>query len=50
MIECLILGDSIAVGTQQFYKECVAIAKGGINSWQFNKNYEGTFEIGRAHV
>lgn len=39
MIECLIIGDSIAVGTHQARPECVAIAKGGINSWQWNKNY-----------
>lgn len=39
MLDCLILGDSIAVGTHQFKKECVAYAKGGINSWQFNKQY-----------
>jgi len=37
MIDCLILGDSIAVGTHQFKPECVAYAKGGINSWQWNK-------------
>jgi hypothetical protein len=37
MLDCLILGDSIAVGTQQFRPECVAYAKGGINSWQWNK-------------
>ena len=37
MIECLILGDSIAVGTHQYRPECVAYAKGGINSWQWNK-------------
>lgn len=35
MIECLILGDSIAVGTHQARPECVAYAKGGINSKQF---------------
>jgi lysophospholipase L1-like esterase len=35
----MILGDSIAVGTQMFRKECVSYAKGGINSWQWNKNY-----------
>jgi hypothetical protein len=35
MIDCLILGDSIAVGTHQFKQECVAYAKGGINSKQF---------------
>jgi len=37
MIDCLIVGDSIAVGTHQFKPECVAYAKGGINSWQWNK-------------
>ncbi len=44
MLECLILGDSIAVGTHQFRPECVAIAKGGINTWQFNKNYASHIE------
>ncbi len=39
MIECLILGDSIAVGTQQFRPECVAYAQSGINSWQWRKQY-----------
>lgn len=39
MIECLILGDSIAVGTQQFRPECVVMAKGGWNSWQWNRDY-----------
>ena len=37
MIDCLIVGDSIAVGTHQYRPECVAYAKGGINSWQWNK-------------
>ena len=36
MLECLILGDSIAVGIAQHRPECVSFAKGGINSWQFN--------------
>jgi len=35
MLECLIMGDSIAVGTEMFKKECVAYAKGGINSKQW---------------
>ena len=39
MLDCLILGDSIAVGTHVERKECVAYAKGGINSWQWNKMY-----------
>jgi len=37
MLDCLIVGDSIAVGTQHFKPECRAIAKGGINSFQWNK-------------
>jgi lysophospholipase L1-like esterase len=39
MLECLILGDSIAVGTQMFAKECALVGKGGINTSQFNKMY-----------
>ena len=39
MFDCLIMGDSIAVGTQMFDKQCAAIAKGGVNSYQWvNKN------------
>ena len=43
MIECLILGDSIAVGTAQARPECVAYAKTSLNSSQFNKKYPQTF-------
>jgi len=43
MFECLILGDSIAVGLHNVRKECVAYAKGGINTWQFNKQFPGEF-------
>lgn len=39
MIDCLIIGDSIAVGTSMARPECVAYAKGGWNSWQWNKDY-----------
>jgi len=39
MLECLILGDSIAVGTAMARPECVAYARGGWNSWQWNKDY-----------
>jgi hypothetical protein len=39
MLECLILGDSIAVGISTQRPECATIAKGGINSWSWvNKN------------
>jgi lysophospholipase L1-like esterase len=37
MIDCLILGDSIAEGTQQFRPRCIAYAESGINSSQWNK-------------
>jgi hypothetical protein len=39
MLECLIIGDSIAVGTHQVRQECALVGKGGINTWQFNKYY-----------
>jgi hypothetical protein len=42
MLECLILGDSIAVGTQMFAKECELVGKGGINTWQWNNMYPKT--------
>jgi lysophospholipase L1-like esterase len=39
LIDCLILGDSIAVGTHRFKQECVAYATGGLNSKQwFDRN------------
>ena len=41
MLECLILGDSIAVGTQQFRQECALVGKGGINTAQWNRMYSG---------
>jgi lysophospholipase L1-like esterase len=37
MIDCLIVGDSIAVGTHQFRPECRVHAKVGINSSQWNR-------------
>jgi lysophospholipase L1-like esterase len=39
MLDCIVLGDSIAVGTQLQRYECVSYAKGGINSWQWNKQF-----------
>jgi lysophospholipase L1-like esterase len=39
MIDCLIIGDSIAVGTAQARPECIAYAKGGWNTWQWNKEF-----------
>ena len=39
MIECLILGDSIAVGTAAVRQECVSYSTGGYNTWQWNRKY-----------
>lgn len=39
MLECLILGDSIAVGVSQIRTECVSIAKSGINSTDWNRKH-----------
>ena len=43
MLDCLIVGDSIAVGTHRFKPECAVYAKGGINSKQWvDKNIQNT--------
>ena len=39
MIECLIVGDSIAVGTAHFRPECTVMAKSGINSRDWNERH-----------
>lgn len=39
MIDCIVLGDSIAVGTQMQRPECVAYARGGINTKQWNDKF-----------
>ena len=39
MLECLIVGDSIAVGTAMYRPECVSYSRGGWNSWQWNRDY-----------
>lgn len=41
MIECLIVGDSIAVGVHQHRPECAVYAKVGINSRDWNNKYLG---------
>lgn len=42
MLECLIIGDSIAVGTHKFRPECVAYAQGGITSHGWDKKFGDT--------
>lgn len=39
MIECMIIGDSIAVGSHMFRNECVLHAKGGITSHGWAKTF-----------
>ena len=41
MLDCLIVGDSIAVGVSQVRKECAAIVKSGINSREWNRQHLG---------
>jgi lysophospholipase L1-like esterase len=49
----MILGDSIAVGTAPYKPQCAVYAKGGINSWQYNKtfyNKDGAEEVATAII
>ena len=39
MIDCMIIGDSIGVGTSMFRKDCVSYSIGGYNSWHWNKKF-----------
>jgi len=39
MIECLVLGDSIAVGLHQQLPQCESLSKGGWNTAQWNRDY-----------
>lgn len=39
MIECLFLGDSIAVGARVHYPKCEVVGEVGINSKRFNQVY-----------
>ena len=41
MIDCLIVGDSIAVGTARERPECISLSQGGINSRDWNKKNAG---------
>jgi lysophospholipase L1-like esterase len=39
MFECLIIGDSIAVGTKMFMPQCLSYASSGITSWHWDVTY-----------
>lgn len=40
MLECLIMGDSIAVGIGTYQKQCITAAKVGINSQAWYNSYK----------
>ena len=46
MLECLILGDSLAVGIASYRHECEVHAKVGINSTDFNRRYCKNYSAG----
>lgn len=48
MLDCLIIGDSIAVGVSQVRKECAAIVKSGINSKVWNEKHLDKIVAARA--
>jgi lysophospholipase L1-like esterase len=39
MLDCLVLGDSIAVGIHQQLPQCESLSKGGWNTYQWNRDY-----------
>ena len=49
MLDCLIIGDSIAVGTKMFMPQCADYAKGGITSHGWLKRY-GTNNLSATSV
>lgn len=50
MIECLIIGDSIAVGVSQVRPECQTISKSGINSADWNRRNLQRLEPARTLI
>jgi lysophospholipase L1-like esterase len=50
MIDCLIVGDSIAVGTAHIRTECVSLSRGGINSRDWNKQNASNSIVARTVI
>jgi lysophospholipase L1-like esterase len=50
MLDCMIVGDSIAVGVSQVRTECVSYSKGGINSHQWLNTYVSKTPLVAKHV
>ena len=50
MLDCLIIGDSIAVGTADVKMECESYSVGGINSHDWNKRFNNKSLISEAVI
>jgi len=50
MLECLILGDSIAKGVSQVRPECVAYVQSGINSSDYNNIYRKNIKSAKTTI
>jgi len=50
MLDCLIIGDSIAVGVSQIRHECPAIAKSGINSTDWKKQHLNKLPVSKVTI
>ena len=50
MLDCLIVGDSIAVGTADVKMECESYAVGGINSHDWNRRFQNKSLISEAVI
>ena len=50
MLDCLIIGDSIAVGVSQIRHECSAIAKSGINSTDWKKQHLNKLPVSKVTI
>jgi lysophospholipase L1-like esterase len=50
MFECLILGDSIGVGTANYRKECTSYSIGGYNTWQWNKKFSNNALVAKSVI
>lgn len=50
MLDCTVVGDSIAVGTQTFRQDCALIGRSGINSWEWNKDYSSKLKASKTVI
>jgi len=50
MLECILLGDTIAQGISPLRPECAIYGRNGINSYEFNNRYLGRELYGEAVI